>query len=295
MVGGVAWEGGRRPAGGAGLVWQRLDGRVGGRGGRGRLSGWVWVWGVLALAALAFAAVGVLASARGGGAARGGAWAVGRRGLAALPVGAWGSVSGALGRDDPAYRVRGLSARNPAQRLSLRFTPAGVVIGSGGATARLGLSGVGRTGALVRLRPVGPRAQGDRVTYGRTSVREWYANGPLGVEQGFDVVSRPAGRGAVRLAIAAAAGVRLDGRRGVLISLGGGGMLRYRGLAAVDARGRALPAWLAVTTGGLSIMVDDRGARYPVRVDPFDPAGLEAGRQRRRRRRRAGLQRGVVG
>jgi hypothetical protein len=274
MVRGVALEVGRRRAGGAGVVWRRFDGRVGGRGGRGRLPGWVWVCGALALAALAFAAVGVLASERGGGAARGGARAVGRRGLAALPVGAWGSVSRALGRDDPAYRVRGLSARNPAQRLSLRFTPAGVVIGSGGVTARLGLSGVGRTGALVRVRPVGPRAQGDRVTYARTSVREWYANGPPGVEQGFDVVSRPAGRGAVRLAIAlTGARVRLDGRRGALISLGGGGVLRCRGLAAVDARGRALPAWLAVTTGGLSIMVNDRGARYPVRVDPLIQQG----------------------
>jgi hypothetical protein len=68
-------------------------------------------------------------------------------------------------------------------------------------------------------------------------VREWYANGPLGVEQGFDVVSRPVGRGAVRLAIG------------------------------------ALPAWLAVTSGGLSITVDDRGARYPVRVDPLIQQG----------------------
>jgi hypothetical protein len=77
MVRGVALELGRRPVGGAGVVRRRFDGRVGGRGGRWRFSGWFWMCGALALAALALAAVGVLASARGGGAGRGllGAWA----------------------------------------------------------------------------------------------------------------------------------------------------------------------------------------------------------------------------
>src|SRR2546421_45133 len=79
----------------------------------------------------------------------------------------------------------GLSAGNPAQRLSLRFTPAGVMVGSGGLRARFGLWGVGRSGAMVRVRPVGPRATGARVSYGRGLVREWYVNGPLGLSRGL--------------------------------------------------------------------------------------------------------------
>lgn len=146
----------------------------------------------------------------------------GARAPGALPVGAWAPVSAALGRDDPAYRVQGLSARNPAQDLSLRFTPAGVVIGVDGATARLGLWGVGPASAVVRVRPAEPLAlaQRDRVSYARGPVREWYVNGPLGLEQGFDVLRRPAGRGPVRLAIAVSdAAVRLDGRGGAVITL----------------------------------------------------------------------------
>ena len=46
--------------------------------------------------------------------------------------------------------------------------------------------------------------------------------------------------------------------------------LAYRGLWARDARGRELRAWLdAPREGGLAIRVDDRGAAYPLRVDPF--------------------------
>jgi hypothetical protein len=40
---------------------------------------------------------------------------------------------------------------------------------------------------------VAPTAQAYRVTYGRAGVHEWYAAGPLGIEQGSTVAQRPAG------------------------------------------------------------------------------------------------------
>ena len=227
-----------------------------------------------AVAALALGAAGVFTSARWSDAASGGTHAAGHLGLEALPASAWGSVSAGLGRDDAAYRVKGLSARNPSQHLSLRFTAAGVVIGSGGATARLGLPGIGRAGSLAGTRRTAPRANGNRVSYGQGSVREWYVNGPLGLEQGFDVLRRPAGRGAVRLNVGlSGARARLTGHGGAVLTLAGGAALRYGKLSAVDARGRVLPARLALTTGGLSIVVDDHGAAYPIKVDPFIQQG----------------------
>jgi hypothetical protein len=45
--------------------------------------------------------------------------------------------------------------------------------------------------------------------------------------------------------------------------------LSYDDLAATDARGRALPAHFALADGRALIEVDDRGAAYPVRVDPL--------------------------
>src|SRR6202022_2136538 len=52
-------------------------------------------------------------------------------------------------------------------------------------------------------------------------------------------------------------------------------VLRYAGLSASDARGRALRAWLAAGAGRLTIRVDDRGARYPVRIDPLVQEGSQ--------------------
>jgi hypothetical protein len=240
------------------------------RVGRGRPAGW--------LAGVAAGVVLVLVVVPGGGGtvrvpARGQA----RPRLWALPTGAWGPVSAALGRDDRAYLVRGLAAWNPSQRLALRFTPVGVVVGSSGAGARLGLWGVGRPGAMVSLRPASPRVAVNRVSYAWGPVGEWFVNGPLGVEQGFDLSRRPAGRGPLRLlvAVSGAVAVRGNGRRSALISLRDGEVIRYRGVWARDARGRRLRAWLAVAASQLSVFVDDRGARYPMRVDPFIQQGAK--------------------
>ncbi len=53
------------------------------------------------------------------------------------------------------------------------------------------------------------------------------------------------------------------------LSRAGAPRLRYTGLTAVDASGRALRSWLALAHGRLLVRVDVHGARYPVRVDPF--------------------------
>jgi trimeric autotransporter adhesin len=45
--------------------------------------------------------------------------------------------------------------------------------------------------------------------------------------------------------------------------------LAYGGLIATDARGRRLPAHIQLLGDRLSLVIDDRGARYPLRVDPF--------------------------
>ena len=190
-----------------------------------------------------------------------------RHGLLTLPAGAQGPVSAALGRDNPVFRIVADSAHNPAQRLSARFRPAGVTVTAGGSHLRIALRAVGRGEAL---RPVGQAAPShdaadNRIDYGLgSSVKEWWTNGPLGLEQGFDVARRPLGVGALTLSLAISGPVALE--HGAL-SLAGG--LRYTGLRAQDAGGRALPARFELRNGRVLIIVDDRGARYPVHVDPF--------------------------
>ncbi len=59
------------------------------------------------------------------------------------------------------------------------------------------------------------------------------------------------------------------------IGLGGRVVLRYVGLRAIDARGRVLHAWLDASVGRLLVRVDARGARYPLRIDPFLQEGAK--------------------
>ncbi len=202
-----------------------------------------------------------------------GAHAASRAGLSSLPATAQGPVSAALGHDQTAYRLDGLVAHNPAQRLSARFGRSRVAVTAGSARFAISLKAFGRGDALRALAPVSPVASADRVSYAYGSLRERWANGPLGLEQSFDLTRRPAGAGALTLSLAVPASARLD--HGT-VSLPGG--LRYAGVQARDADGRALPAWLQLHDGRVLVRVNDRGARYPVRVDPFvQQAELTAG------------------
>jgi hypothetical protein len=186
-----------------------------------------------------------------------------REGLLSLPLAAQGPVSAALGRDEAAYRLHGLVAHNPAQRFSAQFGRSRVAITAGSARFAISMRAYGRGSTLRALASVSPVVSADRVSYVRGPVREWWANGPLGLEQGFDIARRPAGSGALTLSLAVAGRVRLD--HGAILLPGG---LRYAGLQAADARGHTLRAWLQVRHGRVLVRVNDRGARYPLRIDP---------------------------
>jgi hypothetical protein len=187
-----------------------------------------------------------------------------RAGLQSLPSAAQGSVSAALGSDQAAYRVTGLVAHNPAQRFSAQFGRSGVVISAASTRFAISLKAFGRGEALQPLAAVSPIASGNRVSYAHGSVRESWANGPLGLEQSFDISRRPAGAGALTLSLSVPGRARLD--RGTMLLPGG---LRYAGVDATDANGRPLRAWLQLRSARVLVRVDDRGAAYPVRVDPF--------------------------
>jgi hypothetical protein len=191
-------------------------------------------------------------------------------GLGDLPVAARGPVATSLGAGNPAYWVRDSTARNPAQHVRFSFSPSGVTVRSGHGSLRLTPSGFGRAGAIRPLRAVAPVADANRVVYSHPGLREWYANGPLGLEQGFDVERRPsAGAGRLLLSMSLAGDLRARMRGGTVVFSGHGTRLLYTGLVVVDATGRRLAASVRLVRSRLVVSVDDRGARYPLRVDPF--------------------------
>jgi hypothetical protein len=191
------------------------------------------------------------------------------RGLSSLPVAAQGPVASALGRADRAYWINGLSARNPAQNLRFAFSSSGAVVRTRGASERLSLVGFGRGAAVRSLAAGAPVVARNRVTYELGGVREWFANGPLGLEQGFTVARSPrAGAGRLLFDVSLTGGMRARVSGNAITLSGHGASLRYEGLVATDASGRRLPASMSVRGGRVILSVDDRGAQYPVTVDP---------------------------
>lgn len=193
-----------------------------------------------------------------------------RAGLDGLPLTARAAVAATLGRGNRAYWVDGFRAGNPAQRMSMRFSSAGVSLTSGSGTLGLSLVGFGRSGAVSPVLPVNPTVSANRVVYARGALREWYVNSPLGLEQGFNVTRAPAGDAGSLVFVVSLRGdmrARLSG--GAVELSGSDASLRYGNLAAVDASGRRLPVSIATHGGRIVLSIDARGARYPVTVDPL--------------------------
>jgi len=191
-------------------------------------------------------------------------------------------VSAALGADTPRYRINsgqtGLSAVNPEQRLRIDFAATGLTVRVGTASVGLDPQAIGYGSAL---RPLGRplrSARGNRVSYTRPRIGEWYVNGPLGLEQGFtiDRALTAGGSGALTVAIGLhgnARAVLSHGHASVTFRRAGRSVLEYGGLHAVDRAGRTLPSRLELDGHRLLLHVDAAGARYPLTIDPLIQQG----------------------
>jgi IPT/TIG domain/FG-GAP repeat len=201
-----------------------------------------------------------------------------QQGISALPLALSAPMSRALGAADRAYRIGssaapGLRAVSPAQRLGMHFERSGVILSSGAARLGLRLGAVGSPGALQPVGEVAPTARANRAVYSHGLVREWYLNGPLGLEQGFTVAHAPSAGAAGSLELSIALSGNMHARLGAsgTLQLSGpsGSRLRYGELRASDASGRVLPSRLTLRAGAVVLSVDTAGAHYPVSVDPL--------------------------
>ena len=246
-----------------------LRGAALGQGSTPMGSGWLRcrVVGLLVGVVAVFGCVAALVTLPGRTAGRA---TMARHGLTSLPLTAQGPVSAALGHDEPSYRVTALQAVNVVQHLHAGFSRRGVIVASGKARLGMALSAYGYASALKPVTSAPPHASANRVSYVHGALTEWYANGPLGIEQGFDVAARPsAAAGPLTLSLGLSGNLRAGLQHGSLLLTGRGAALRYGGLLATDARGRVLRSWLQLVKGHVLIRVDDRGAAYPLRIDPF--------------------------
>ena len=169
-----------------------------------------------------------------------------------------------------------LVANNVARGVRARFDARGVALTGAAVVGRLDADELrcdGRAAAIgagvARVDRAPHRVVVERDSFAGFQLREWYANGPLGLEQGFDVDAPGCdGELAITLATPGFAPV-LDGAAVRLARADGAPALRYAELVAEDATGRALPARFAVADGRVTLAVDARGARWPVAIDPL--------------------------
>jgi MYXO-CTERM domain-containing protein len=143
---------------------------------------------------------------------------------------------------------------------------------AGGAAIGMRLTSVGRGNGGSLESPSSPSVEGIevRTSHGK-SVSEWWRSLPSGLEHGVDIAHRPAGEGALQLAIQVdgAALERANDDEIVLTSASGEVLARYAHVLVLDADGVSIPSSLDAVDGRIVIRVEDEHARYPLVVDPM--------------------------
>jgi hypothetical protein len=177
-----------------------------------------------------------------------------------------------------------LHARNDAQGLRASVSGEGVRVEpatSSGDAPRwwtgLRLAKVGRGTELTRIEPANvPVATNNRASLAHEGdIEQWYVNGPLGIEQGFVLGLRPDAPATdeivleIELTGELDPALRPDGQSVALQTADGSRVARYSDLFAHDASGAALETWMTVQGRTIALHVQDRGAAYPVKIDPL--------------------------
>jgi MYXO-CTERM domain-containing protein len=186
----------------------------------------------------------------------------------------------AEGDTDPAYAARPLEGgalvtTHPATRMRAEMRSTGVTLSEAGEPWSVTLAGarVGCAGALAQMPHAMPLAgaSANRVEYVRGAVTEWYAHGPLGLEQGFTLSENPcAGDLVIEIGVDGLSPAAQEQGGGVdLRDATGVTRMRYTDLSARDASGRALSAEMAIEGNAIALRVATSGAPFPVLVDPL--------------------------
>lgn len=169
---------------------------------------------------------------------------------------------------------------NPAQDLQMVFAPQRVDVraaAAGDQPWQLGLqvAGWGR-GEAAATAVTAAVVNANRIDYQHDAFSEWYVNTAQGLKHGFTIEVAPLGAPAtaplrveMRVDGTLSAQISADGQSINFVTATGAALLRYDGLVVFDAQQRPLPAHFVTAAGGFAIQIDDRGAVYPLTVDPL--------------------------
>jgi hypothetical protein len=187
-----------------------------------------------------------------------------------LPV-----LAESLGRDHASYHLKRegeyFKVQTVSQGLESEFGEKGVTFLRQNQSVTMRLLGADE------LEPA--NVSNNRIEYNRGNITEWYVNSPLGIEQGFTLNGMPEGKKAGHNVILHV-GLEMDdglntqqSEDGNAINFvgsdNGNVLMTYSGLFAYDSSGKELPSEMRLMDSTIEISVDDRGADYPIVIDPF--------------------------
>ena len=103
----------------------------------------------------------------------------------------------------------------------------------------------------------------DRMEYRHPGVTEWWTPRDTGLEQGWDLMERPAGADALTLHLDVTAPVDVTETQADF------GVWTIDHLKAWDSQDTPLDIWMEPTDSGFAIRVDDTNASWPIHIDPL--------------------------
>jgi WD40 repeat protein len=175
----------------------------------------------------------------------------------------------------PSVNDKGLQAPNRAHNLRFYFKQGVQVHDRSQADEPLllgmGLAAYGRGEQQQTIRYTKPSHQANEVSYQHPNLREWYRNSAKGLEQGFDLLTRPfAAEAELWLDIQLQGKVKaLQNGADIQLRTQSGRILSFAQLHADDATGKRLPSRMIVLNESqLRLWVDDHQAVYPIIIDP---------------------------
>jgi hypothetical protein len=171
----------------------------------------------------------------------------------------------------------GYQAPNRAHNLRIGFNPTGIRLVERAAVCPTWSTDIALIGfgSLGHVRPVAAAelvVSGNRVTYRRGSLTEWYVNDERGLEQGFRI-SNPKPQTVLELSLGGDLIPRLTDGQTIEFALADGPstssgqstpVLRYGPPRATDATGHPLPARFSDLPSPLSVLIDASAATSPV-------------------------------
>jgi len=104
----------------------------------------------------------------------------------------------------------------------------------------------------------------------RSGIREQYINTRYGMRHAFELSSRPAGstgNAFIKVNVSGADKIEAEGKTALRFQVSGTSF-SYSNLTVWDAQNRRLAAKLVPAKDGFFISIDDRNARYPIKIDP---------------------------